>query len=151
MNTDAHAVVDAVCATFHVQPSGLMGGSRSSRVTWPRLVAYYLLREHLGWTYADIGAVFGRDHATVCHGVQRVAARCRVARVDREIVEDAAAAMQQRRSEGEPEQASATARAGIQESIERIDALVADALARRAALVVALSAIDTTVIVRGAA
>lgn len=145
MNTDAQAVVDAVCTEFHVERAALLGTVRTERVSWPRMVAYYVLREHLGWMLHDIGTVFGRDHSTVHHGIQRVSGRCRVARVDRELVQDVIAQVEVLRAESVPEQASNGARAAIEDAIARIDALVADALTRRAVLVAALATIDPIV------
>ena len=44
-------------------------------LTIPRQIAMYLMRELLGMQLVEIGAAFGgRDHSTVIHSLERVAA-----------------------------------------------------------------------------
>ena len=46
---------------------------RDQRTARARHIAMFLVREHYGYPYADIGALFGnRDHTTVMHGCQKI-------------------------------------------------------------------------------
>ena len=54
---------------------GLRSKTRTKNLTVPRQVAMYLMRELLGMQLVEIGASFGgRDHSTVIHSLERVAA-----------------------------------------------------------------------------
>ncbi|MGH7540422.1 MAG: helix-turn-helix domain-containing protein, partial [Gemmatimonadota bacterium] len=67
---------------------------RNRSVTVPRQVAMYLIKTNLDLPYSDIGDLFGgRDHSTVIHSVNKVAAdmaadpafRSRVRRLQEEL------------------------------------------------------------------
>ena len=65
-------ILSAVAAEFGVTVAALTGADRRRPVTAARQAAMYLCRD-AGMTYPRIGAVFGRDHATVMYGVNRAA------------------------------------------------------------------------------
>ena len=76
------AVLDAVSAHFDVDVRGLAGRRRDARITLVRHIAMYLLREDAHMSLSDIGRVLGgRDHSTVVHGRNRVAALARTDKV----------------------------------------------------------------------
>lgn len=69
------AIQQQVAAEWGVSVDGLQAKSRTRAVTVPRQVAMYLSRELLGLQLVDIGVAFGgRDHSTVIHSLDRVAA-----------------------------------------------------------------------------
>ena len=49
----------------------IMGRSRKAEVVMARQVWWWFLRD-LSFGYSEIGRMFGRDHSTVIHGVNRV-------------------------------------------------------------------------------
>jgi chromosomal replication initiator protein len=66
-------VIGAVCEHFGTSQSELRGRSRSKEIVLPRQVAMYLLREETNLSLADIGgALGGRDHTTVLHGIEKM-------------------------------------------------------------------------------
>jgi chromosomal replication initiator protein len=68
-------ILEMVADHFGVQVSAFEGKSRSRSIARPRQVAMYLLREETGASLPHIGAVLGgRDHTTVLHGCERIAA-----------------------------------------------------------------------------
>jgi chromosomal replication initiator protein len=73
LNTDT--IQAAVAREWGVTPEGLRSKTRTKALTAPRQVAMFLMREMLSMQLVEIGAAFGgRDHSTVIHSLERVAA-----------------------------------------------------------------------------
>jgi chromosomal replication initiator protein len=69
------AIQQAVAKDWGVTTEGLRSKTRTKNLTVPRQVAMYLMRELLGMQLVEIGGAFGgRDHSTVIHSLERVAA-----------------------------------------------------------------------------
>jgi chromosomal replication initiator protein len=72
---NTYAIQQAVSKDWGVTTEGLRSKTRTKNLTIPRQVAMYLMRELLGMQLVEIGAAFGgRDHSTVIHSLERVAA-----------------------------------------------------------------------------
>jgi chromosomal replication initiator protein len=68
-------IQQAVSKEWGVTNEGLRSKTRTKNLTVPRQVAMFLMRELLGMQLVEIGAAFGgRDHSTVIHSLERVAA-----------------------------------------------------------------------------
>jgi chromosomal replication initiator protein len=68
-------VVDAVTKHFGVARNALLSASRERSISLPRQVAMYLMREEARASLPRIGEYLGnRDHSTVMHGCERIAA-----------------------------------------------------------------------------
>jgi chromosomal replication initiator protein len=62
-----------VAAAFTIKVTALKGPKRDRPIARPRQVFMYLCRTELSLTLDDIGgALGGRDHTTVLHGVETV-------------------------------------------------------------------------------
>jgi chromosomal replication initiator protein len=71
----ADQVVDAVTKHYMVTRENLQGTSRERGISLPRQVAMYLMREEARCSLPRIGEYLGnRDHSTVMHGCDRIAA-----------------------------------------------------------------------------
>ena len=82
------AILDAICRYFSLERDSLLSRSREQRVTYPRHLAMYLMRELTHRSLSDIGRVLGgRDHSTVHHGWSKTE---RSLTVDPEIRRDVA-------------------------------------------------------------
>ncbi len=69
------AIQMGVAREWGVTPEGLRSKTRTKALTAPRQVAMHFMRELLGMQLVEIGAAFGgRDHSTVIHSLDRVAA-----------------------------------------------------------------------------
>ncbi len=67
-------IVEAVALHFSVEINALQGRSRSRAIARPRQIAMYLIREEIGASLPQIGAILGgRDHTTVLYGCERIA------------------------------------------------------------------------------
>ncbi len=67
------AVLDAVAQEFNLAVSELKGPRRTRRISVPRQLAMYLLREISNLSYPQIGEFLGgRDHSTVMHGTSKI-------------------------------------------------------------------------------
>jgi chromosomal replication initiator protein len=74
----ADSIQEAVAKDWGVTTEGLRSKTRTKALTAPRQVAMYLMRELLALQLVEIGAAFGgRDHSTVIHSLERVAAMLR--------------------------------------------------------------------------
>jgi chromosomal replication initiator protein len=65
-------IVALVEHNFQISRSDLVSKSRKEGPTWARQVAMYLARTYTLLPLEEIGAFFGRDHATVVHAFQKV-------------------------------------------------------------------------------
>lgn len=78
MGLNGDTIQQAVAKEWGVTTEGLRSKTRTKALTAPRQVAMYLMRELLGLQLVEIGAAFGgRDHSTVIHSLDRVAATIR--------------------------------------------------------------------------
>ena len=63
----------AVCQLFQISPEALKSDSRARALAYPRMMAMYLTRKHVGAAYNEIGRYFGnRNHSTVISAEKKV-------------------------------------------------------------------------------
>lgn len=63
----------AVCELFQISPETLKSESRARTLAYPRMLAMYLARKHVGTPYSEIGRYFGnRNHSTVISAEKKV-------------------------------------------------------------------------------
>ena len=63
----------AVCELFQVSTDALKSDSRARALAYPRMMAMYLARKHVGTAYSEIGRYFGdRNHSTVISAEKKV-------------------------------------------------------------------------------
>ena len=67
----------AVAGHFGVTLTDILGEKRTRGIAEPRMIAMYLCRELTGNSSNEIGAAFGRNHATVLHAEKKVPELCR--------------------------------------------------------------------------
>lgn len=68
-------IVESVAKSFQLSPLDLKGRKRDKETTLARHVAMYLIRQETNCSLAQIGQELGgRDHATVTHACEKVAA-----------------------------------------------------------------------------
>jgi chromosomal replication initiation ATPase DnaA len=60
-----------VAQAFNVDRGAVLGHSRAANVAAARQLLYWLLRQD-GMSYPAIGALVGRHHTTIMHGVRAV-------------------------------------------------------------------------------
>jgi chromosomal replication initiator protein len=71
---DATAIVEAAAHGFGVTVSEILGDGRSRNLNPPRICAMAAVRQRTGWSWAQMGRFFNRDHTTVMHHVAHVTA-----------------------------------------------------------------------------
>jgi chromosomal replication initiator protein len=72
----AKEIMQAVAKHYGLSLDELRGPRRSRRISQPRQVAMYLIREETEASLPQIGAQLGgRDHTTIMYGCERVRAR----------------------------------------------------------------------------
>jgi chromosomal replication initiator protein len=66
-------VEQAVCQLFQVSADALKSDNRTRALAYPRMMAMYLARKHIGASYSEIGQFFGgRNHSTVISAEKKV-------------------------------------------------------------------------------
>lgn len=71
----ADDVIKTVCEFYGIKPTQLKGPKRDAGIVKARQVTMYLLKDHLGLTFVEIGNLLGgRDHTTIMHGVEKIGA-----------------------------------------------------------------------------
>ncbi len=69
-------IQEMVSRNWGISVDAIRSKTRTKTITEPRQVAMYLIREILGIQLTEIGASFGgRDHSTVIHSIEKVAAQ----------------------------------------------------------------------------
>src|SRR5207302_5419004 len=74
----AGTIILSVADYFHVPATAILSDNRFQSVVIPRRTAYLLVRKLCGISWAQTGAIFGRDHSSVMAGIgaiHRLAAR----------------------------------------------------------------------------
>ena len=67
------SIQNCVCNAFAITRNELLSNTRIRTIAVARQVAMYLSKDLTGYSYAEIGKVFGnRDHSTVVHAVKNV-------------------------------------------------------------------------------
>lgn len=67
-------LIEVVAAHYELHLDDIIGKSREKRISHPRQVTMYLLREEMKSSYPNIGATIGgRDHTTAMHAYERIA------------------------------------------------------------------------------
>jgi chromosomal replication initiator protein len=66
-------IEQAVCQLFQVTADALKSDNRARALAYPRMIAMYLARKHVGASYSEIGQFFGgRNHSTVISAENKV-------------------------------------------------------------------------------
>ncbi len=73
----AARIIEAVSTLSGFTVDRLVGPSREAPLAWERHVAMWLIRQHTGLSFPQIGRLFNRDHSTVVHAVRRIGKRAR--------------------------------------------------------------------------
>lgn len=65
-------IMHAVAKSHGITASEIMGVSRERHIVIARFETFYRLRIDLAMSYTKIGTLFGKDHTTIMHGVNKV-------------------------------------------------------------------------------
>ncbi|MCR5205940.1 MAG: chromosomal replication initiator protein DnaA [Lachnospiraceae bacterium] len=65
-------IIGVVAEHFHISPNDILSSKRDKVIAVPRQIAMYLSNEYTGFTTTKIGEIFGRDHATVIHNINKI-------------------------------------------------------------------------------
>jgi chromosomal replication initiation ATPase DnaA len=71
----ADQIVTLVATRFGLDPETLFRRVRTEAVCWPRFLAQWLLYHHNEMTQEEIGALFHRDHGSICNALKTVESR----------------------------------------------------------------------------
>ena len=63
-----------VCKDYKITFEDMMSGSRKRSISLPRMVLMYKLYQ-TGFTLAEVGAIFNRDHTTVINAIRKIEAQ----------------------------------------------------------------------------
>lgn len=65
-------IIEAVCDHFDLEFTETIKRNRQAKYVLCRTMIVYFLRKHTNLTVKEIGKVFGHDHTTVLHSLQKV-------------------------------------------------------------------------------
>ena len=66
-----------VAAHFGLRISDILSNRRPRNIAEPRMVAMYLCRTLTGGSFPEIGAAFGKNHATVMNAMKKIPELCK--------------------------------------------------------------------------
>ena len=72
--TAGHFILRRIAGCYGLTVNELLADDRTYPLVEWRQIAMYLCRQHTALSYKDLGVLFRRDHTTVIHGVQTIAA-----------------------------------------------------------------------------
>lgn len=72
MNPLAKAEAERAGALYGLTVDEVMSRSRTKTVFEARAIAVWVLRQRNGFSYPELGRMFGRDHNTMMNSIQRV-------------------------------------------------------------------------------
>jgi len=82
-------IIDIVCKYFNITKPDIVSKKRNREYVEPRMIAFYLISEFLNIPLVSIGKLLGgRDHTTVMHGKNKIAASLKDDVRLKRIVED---------------------------------------------------------------
>ena len=70
---DAGNIIDIVCKYYNLKKDELLARKRTKEVAEARQIAMFLITEFINMPLASVGAIFGKDHATVIYAKNKVA------------------------------------------------------------------------------
>ncbi len=65
-------IIDIVCEHFDVNVSDIMSPKRDNYIAVPRQIAMFLSKRYTNQSSTDLAKIFGRDHSTIIHGVDKI-------------------------------------------------------------------------------
>lgn len=65
-------VISNICEVGEITPTLLKSKTRKRNIVNLRQMCFYILRKKKGMVFETIGREFGKDHATVLHGVRNI-------------------------------------------------------------------------------
>ncbi|GHV01086.1 chromosomal replication initiator protein DnaA [Clostridia bacterium] len=85
----AEAIIDTVCKYYSVTREDIIGKKKNKEIVLPRMLCIYLITEMLSLPLTKIGQIFGnRDHTTVIHSRDKIAAEIKSDNKIKVIVQD---------------------------------------------------------------
>lgn len=65
-------IADNVEKYCNLNKNELLSTTRSKKVSYPRQIAMYIMKEVTNYSLVQIGEFFGRDHTTIMHGIKKI-------------------------------------------------------------------------------
>ncbi|MBQ7206989.1 MAG: chromosomal replication initiator protein DnaA [Lentisphaeria bacterium] len=75
-NVSPETIQRTVAAHFGISIADLLGEKRTRNIAEPRMVAMYLCRELTSCSSTEVGAAFGKNHATILYAEKKVPQLC---------------------------------------------------------------------------
>ena len=72
LRVNPEQIMKIVANYFKIKPSDLLSKSNARKVTFPRHIVMYLVRQKTDLSTTKIGEIFGKDHSTVIHAIKRL-------------------------------------------------------------------------------
>ncbi len=79
------AIIEETSKCYGIEVSDIMSASRTKEIATARQVAMYIIRSITQLSLPEIGRIFGRDHTTVLHSIEKVEG---LIKTDRETAEN---------------------------------------------------------------
>lgn len=65
-------IADNVEKYCNLNKNELLSTTRSKKVSYPRQIAMYIMKEVTNYSLVQIGEFFGKDHTTIMHGIKKI-------------------------------------------------------------------------------
>lgn len=88
INPTPEFIIKAVAKYFEIDASDILGKDRSSKVSEPRKIAMYMVRDMTHESFPKIGKVFGKDHTTVKYAVDTLEEQLKTDNALKEKIQD---------------------------------------------------------------
>jgi len=88
INPTPEFIIKAVAKYFNISADDILGKDRSSKISEPRKIAMYMVRDMTHESFPKMGKVFDRDHTTIKHAVDTLEEQLRTDPVLKEKIND---------------------------------------------------------------
>ena len=88
INPTPEFIIKAVAKYFEIDADAILSKDRSSKISEPRKIAMYMVRDMTHESFPKMGKIFDRDHTTIKHAVDTLEEQLKVDSALREQIKD---------------------------------------------------------------
>lgn len=78
-------ILDEVCKYLELNVDRIKSNGRQAQNVKARFYYFYLARQHTNYSFANVGSIVGKDHASVMHGCKQIESYLSY---DKEVIND---------------------------------------------------------------
>ena len=65
-------IIEETARFYNITAEDIKGRLKTKNITLPRQISMYIIRTRANLSLNDIGDIFGRDHSTILHAINKI-------------------------------------------------------------------------------